>query len=87
MNIFIIKVRKGYVKLSANLPPPSGWEVNLSRGYPPAFDQASLTIHRYQINTPGWREALWKKSVFPKYTTRWPGQVSNPDLSNQTPAH
>ena len=39
-------------------PPPSGWEVNLSRGYPPAFDQASLTIHRYQINTPGWREAL-----------------------------
>ena len=35
-----------------------GGEINLSRGYPPAFDQASLTIHRYQINTPGWREAL-----------------------------
>ena len=33
------------------------------------------------------REALWKLSILPKYTTHWPGQVSNPGLSTRSPVH
>ena len=31
------------------------------------------------IYTPGWRETLWEESVLHKDTTKWPGQVLNPD--------
>ena len=37
-----------------------------SQGYPPAL---SLPVPIY---TPGWREALWEKSVLPKNTTQCP---------------
>ena len=38
-------------------PPPPPLDGRLI--YPEvAPQQASLTIHRYKINTPGWREAL-----------------------------
>ena len=59
-------------RLGAFLLPP-GWDDSPSQGYPPAL---SSPVHIY---TPGWREALWKKSVLLKNRTQCPrpGLASN----------
>ena len=57
---------------NATAPPPS-----ISSGFP---DNSPIPT-----NTPRWREAWGQLSVFPRNTTRQPGQVSDPDLLTLTP--
>ena len=45
--------------------PPGGWDTYPSQGYP----SLNSPVHIY---TPGWSEALWECSVFPKNTILWP---------------
>ena len=52
-------------RLGVFLLPP-GWDASPLQGYPPALNSP------VPICTPGWREALWEKSVLPKNTTQCP---------------
>ena len=67
-----------------NLPPPlppplPEWDARLPHSIPSGFPN-NLPL---QIYTPGWRDSLSKAQ---EHNTQ-PGQVSNPDLSVQTPVH
>ena len=71
---------------------PSGWDVSPTQGNLPTFRQAFLIICRYPYRTRtrtvplSWVGALWEQNVFPKNSTKWPGQFSNQNFSTKSPA-
>ena len=84
----LAKAYPGFPRINwwgVSLPPLDGMPVysKVTLQHSSGFPDNSLV----PICTPGWRETLWEGSVFPKNTTHWASQVSNPHLSMQSPAH